>query len=589
MNSSKITRFKWSTFYFLLSTVLALAGTASAKTIYVDSGVSPGGGGTNWTDAYKYLQDALADADISVKPIEIRVAQGVYIPDQNSANPGGTGDREAKFQLINGVALEGGYAGDGETDPDARETSLYETTLSGDLDGDDGPNFANNNENTFHVVTGSGIDTTAVLDGFTITGGNANGSSSNAKGGGMYMFDNSSPMVLNCTFNNNYAYNTGGGIHTMYMTLTDCTFTYNTAGSGGGIYSQGESVLTNCTFDNNSSSQYGGGMCSVTDDSILINCTFTNNSSSEGGGGIYNYYGSPTLTNCTFSGNSARIGGGFRSYLRSDLTLTNCTFSNNSASDYGGGFYNHRTNVTLTNCMFSGNQAGTDGGGYHSTHDYATFTNCTFSENSADGDGGAYCITTNGGTTDFNNCILWGNTASNEGPQIAIKTAGATVGVNYSDVQGGELDIYVSAGTLNYDVSSIDVDPLFVDADGPDDTVGTEDDNLRLLTGSPCIDAGDNTAVPAGINDDLNGFPRFIDDLCTVDTGNGTAPVVDIGAYEFLRSDIDSDGDVNLGDFSQFALYWLDVACGACGGADLTCDGDVDIDDLKELAEDWLR
>ncbi len=50
----------------------------------------------------------------------------------------------------------------------------------------------------------------------------------------------------------------------------------------------------------------------------------------------------------------------------------------------------------------------------------------------------------------------------------------------------------------------------------------------------------------------------------------------------------DSDGDVNLKDFSQFALYWLDVACGGCSGADLTCDGDVNADDLKELACNWL-
>jgi len=76
--------------------------------------------------------------------------------------------------------------------------------------------------------------------------------------------------------------------------------------------------------------------------------------------------------------------------------------------------------------------------------------------------------------------------------------------------------------------------------------------------------------------------------LCTTDTGNGTAPVVDMGAYEFLRSDIDGDGDVNFKDFAQFALYWLDVACGACSGADLTCDGDVDWNDVRELADNWL-
>ena len=58
----------------------------------------------------------------------------------------------------------------GETDPNARDVGNYETVLSGDLNGDDGPNFANNGENSYHVVTGSGIDETAILDGFTISG-----------------------------------------------------------------------------------------------------------------------------------------------------------------------------------------------------------------------------------------------------------------------------------------------------------------------------------------------------------------------------------------------------------------------------------
>jgi hypothetical protein len=71
-------------------------------------------------------------------------------------------------------------------------------------------------------------------------------------------------------------------------------------------------------------------------------------------------------------------------------------------------------------------------------------------------------------------------------------------------------------------------------------------------------------------------------------TGNGTPPIVDMGAYEFFRSDIDYNGKVNLKDFSQLALYWLDIACGDCSGADLTCDGNVSADDLRELAYHWL-
>ena len=38
-----------------------------------------------------------------------------------------------------------------------------------------------------------------------------------------------------------------------------------------------------------------------------------------------------------------------------------------------------------------------------------------------------------------------------------------------------------------------------------------------------------------GITTDIRGFPRFLDDPFTPDTGVGPAPVVDMGAFEFCR------------------------------------------------------
>ena len=55
----------------------------------------------------------------------------------------------------------------------SRNPNIYETILSGDLAEDDEPNFVNNSDNSYHVVTGSGTNSTAILDGFTITAGNA--------------------------------------------------------------------------------------------------------------------------------------------------------------------------------------------------------------------------------------------------------------------------------------------------------------------------------------------------------------------------------------------------------------------------------
>jgi len=110
----------------VLVVVLAIAGTASGKIIYVDANAPGADNGASWENAYNFLQDALADANSSVKPVEIHVAQGVYLPDSNSAEPNGTGDREATFQLLNGVTLKGGYAGFGESEPNARDIVLSE-------------------------------------------------------------------------------------------------------------------------------------------------------------------------------------------------------------------------------------------------------------------------------------------------------------------------------------------------------------------------------------------------------------------------------------------------------------------------------
>ncbi|MHC4687792.1 MAG: hypothetical protein ACYTEW_26320, partial [Planctomycetota bacterium] len=113
--------------------LLVMAGGALGRIIYVDADAIGANNGSSWSDAYIYIQDALVDANLSGDVNQIRVAQGIYRPDQNSVYPDGTGVREATFQLINGVSLKGGYAGLGEPDPNERNIQLYETILSGDL------------------------------------------------------------------------------------------------------------------------------------------------------------------------------------------------------------------------------------------------------------------------------------------------------------------------------------------------------------------------------------------------------------------------------------------------------------------------
>jgi hypothetical protein len=146
------------------------------------------------------------------------------------------------------------------------------------------------------------------------------------------------------------------------------------------------------------------------------------------------------------------------------------------------------------------------------------------------------------------NVILWGNTASSG---ASIFNDGSTANISYSDIQGcgGSGSWNSACGTDNS--GNIDTDPFFVDADGPDDTYGTADDNLRLQLTSPAIDAGDNLAVPSAITTDLDGNPRFVDIPTVTNTGNGTPPIVDMGAYEAQGSGADAD----LGLGMSYELY----------------------------------
>ena len=221
----------------------------------VDDDASTNGDGLTWPTAYKYLRSALFEAADNAGITEIHVAGGVYKPDQDEAGNVTPGDRTATFSLLNDLVVRGGYRGlAGGGDPDDRDIDLFESILSGDLAGDDEPDFANNDENSYHVVTGmSGAHETTILDGFTVTGGNANGSGDDRYGGGMFneRLTVPGPTIINCTFRSNSAVE-GGGMYNYVNapTVTNCRFIENGAGiRGGGVYNRWkDSTFTNCAF-----------------------------------------------------------------------------------------------------------------------------------------------------------------------------------------------------------------------------------------------------------------------------------------------------------------------------------------------------
>jgi hypothetical protein len=441
----------------LLLVVLMSVCSGSAKVIYVDDDATRANDGTSWENAYKYLQDALADANSAEKPVEIRVAQGIYKPDQGASQT--TGDRESAFHLVNGVSIKGGYAGFDEPDPDARDIVRYETVLSGDLNADD-PELENwqwqtiddlvrgpsRKDNCYTVVNGSGTDQTAVLDGFAVMAGHGNVSAwygerespapdtdavcidhspatlsdgcdedsadPEHNGGGMYN-NAASPTVVDCTFrlNSTCSERLGGGAGMFNFnsrpTLHKCSFVENIAfganatSQGGGILNiDSDPTLVGCVFERNMATgfdaeYYGAGMANIRSNPTLTDCSFIENSAEySAGGAIANDEGSNmSLTHCTFSGNKAECGGAI-SNGESRPMLLRCTFIGNSASNFGGGMLTGGS-PTLVGCTFKGNTATEGGGIWTDFRSSVTLKDCTFSDNKASSGGGMY----NGGAS----------------------------------------------------------------------------------------------------------------------------------------------------------------------------------------------
>ena len=277
---------------------------------YVNKDVNGGAGdGTSWESAFDSLQQALAELGPNH---EIWVAQGTYTPGN---------DRSSTFALKNDVALFGGFIG-GETERADRDPGANATILSGDLAQNDDAPGGNNSENCHHVVTASETDATAILDGFTITAGNANTNSTNTdnRGAGLYAITASSPTLVDVIFENNQAFQVAGAIYFNggSASFTNVSFLNNsTIGSPSGVQGEGGAIylnncspsFTNCLFANNHATNHGGAISNHGSNPSFLNCTFSANHSDVTGGAIYNNStSSPALTNSIMWGNTAPAG-----------------------------------------------------------------------------------------------------------------------------------------------------------------------------------------------------------------------------------------------------------------------------------------
>ncbi len=313
----------------------------SRQLLYVDAdATSPTPNGLSWTTAYPTLPAAL-NAKVPAGD-EIWVAEGIYYPDEGGL--WSNGDRNARFSLKNGVEIYGGFAGT-ETERSQRQPRVNVTVLSGDIDENDntdsnGVVTTTDNiigDNAYHVFINGSINSTAVLDGFTITAGNAEAGPVAQAGGGMYNTTSSSPQLTQISFSGNSAAFFGGGMYNSnnsHPEMSQVSFSGNQANSGGGMYNTSGS------------------------NPQLTQVSFSGNSAQNDGGGMYNSNNShPEMSQVSFSGNQANSGGGMYNTSGSNPQLTQVSFSGNSAANSGGGMFNSNSDPHISNSIFWGNAA----------------------------------------------------------------------------------------------------------------------------------------------------------------------------------------------------------------------------------------
>ena len=515
-------------FCLALSIFFFLNYASQAAVVYVDDDAQAGGNGHSWTSALKDLTTALNQASSGD---EIRVAQGTYKP--APAN----GNRELSFFVKNGTILRGGYAGLSQSNSDQWDPQNYVSILSGDLNGNDRPNFENYDDNTYHVVYASYItDPHTLVEGFRITGGSASSETccfyqrgggmyvvqslltvknceftlnqaswppmAQGYGGAMYIVTNSNIVVESSRFENNFAYTQGGAVYIKDSNphFIDDDFVLNHAASGGALYSfvSNDILVENSRFLNNSS-YYSGGAVTVSSGQggLISHSSFINNYASELAGALYTSAFNMKVQDSYFSGNSAGYantaienhGSNFDIYLK----ISNSYFENQP----GFAILNYYNLVSGTpyldvfNTVLINNHDGLVAYGGTQTR----IINSTITANSNSGIKGVYPDWDVIGVT---NSIVWKNGDNSEYAQLA---GGGDFLINYSLIQNWS--------GLHKGDHVIDADPRF------------QKDGFHLTRRSPCISAGTNEVLDEIPSYDIDGESRV----------SGT---IDIGADEVI-------------------------------------------------------
>lgn len=338
--------------------------------------------------------------------------------------------------------------------------------------------------------------------------------------------------IRECEFRANFAENHGGGLYLSSVTaeVEDCVFLDNISVThGGGLYVQGTGpVIRNSLFRGNSSGTYGGGCSCLAN--LIERCTFLENAAELGGGGasLGNNASAPSgvIRDCIFEGNVTESEGAgiYHGGNPATLLVERCTIVGGLAMNRGGGIATTGSTLEIRDSLIAWNSAPT-AGAIRAPQQNLSIERSTVALNESWDASGA--ILKLNGTLSLANCIVWGNTAQKQGglqAQVELQTA-TLAGVAWSDIEG--------AAALT-GPGLIDADPMFLDADGPDQLPGTADDQFALAPASPCINAG-NPAEAATSAADLTGAPRR--QACRLDIGAIESP-----SFPLNVADCDLDG-----------------------------------------------
>ncbi len=298
----------------------------------------------------------------------------------------------------------------------------------------------------------------------------------------------------------------------------------NSASTGAGISIEDSTatITHNLIANNFTDEDLGGGISCFTSDPVITDNVFDSNNAQAEGGAIGCGLSSAFIARNEFTNNRGDLGGGYGTFIGSADLLDGNTFIDNTADFVGSAIAMSGTVEARRNTVRGGNPTSAirassgliadclvlDSGGVE-LEGTARMLRTTVSGSFFAG------VAILNGSPSVESCILWGN-----GGLSDIFLLAGTPSVTWSDVGGG------FAGTGN-----IDVDPLFTDPVGG---------NYSLLTGSPCIDAGDPADLVCDV--DLLGAPRRLDGL--LDVGSQ----VDMGAIEFSNIELLATAPAMAGD-----------------------------------------